>query len=60
MEETSMARFLASAVSEEEWKAIPSEIAKKIENLADEKFGELMTSKALSETAKFNAGKSIV
>ncbi|KAI4471104.1 nucleoprotein tpr-related [Holotrichia oblita] len=58
MEETAR-RFFSSVVSDEEWKAIPSEIAKKIESLTEGKFEELITSKALSETAKFNAEKTL-
>lgn len=57
MEEAAVTRFFATAVSEEEWNAIPSEIAKKIQAFTEEKFEEFITSKALSETAKFNAGK---
>ncbi|KRT85709.1 hypothetical protein AMK59_2854, partial [Oryctes borbonicus] len=59
MENVAATQFFASVVSEEEWKAIPSEIAKKIEDLAEQKFEELLTSKALSETAKFNAEKTL-
>lgn len=59
MEGIVVSQFFATAISEDEWKAIPSETAKKIEVLAEEKFEELITSKALSETAKFNAGMFI-
>lgn len=48
--------FLLLALSEEERQNIPSEIAKKLESFITEKFDELMTARALSETARHNAG----
>ncbi|XP_031346932.1 nucleoprotein TPR-like isoform X1 [Photinus pyralis] len=53
MEDANRTLF-ASAISEDEWSQIPSEIAKKICNFVEEKFDELITTKALSETSKFN------
>ncbi|KAK4876820.1 hypothetical protein RN001_009326 [Aquatica leii] len=54
MEETDSYRLFASAVSEDEWSQIPSEIAKKIHVFVEGKFEDLITNKALSETNKFN------
>ena len=55
--ETAAANFFASILSSDGWKAIPTEIAKQIETITEEKFAELLTEKAISETRRVNAGK---
>lgn len=50
------APLLASAVTEEEWREIPAEIRKKLQNFVEERIDELLTTKALLETYKFNTG----
>ncbi|KAF2897948.1 hypothetical protein ILUMI_08223, partial [Ignelater luminosus] len=55
MEETDAQHVLASAVTEEEWSQVPSEIGKKLEVFVNEKIEELLTAKALSETKKYEA-----
>ncbi|KAL3284423.1 hypothetical protein HHI36_018582 [Cryptolaemus montrouzieri] len=47
-------------VTGEEWAVIPSEIAKKIESFFTEKVQELITSKALLETNRYNAEQSLI
>lgn len=49
--------FLELALGSEERNQIPSEIAKKLEDFITEKFDELLTARALSETSKHNTGK---
>ncbi|KAF5304003.1 hypothetical protein FQA39_LY01788 [Lamprigera yunnana] len=55
MEEAKSYDLFSSAVSEEEWSQIPSQIAKKLHVFVEGKFEELITVKALSETNKFNS-----
>lgn len=45
-------------VTGEEWAEIRTEIAVKIEKIFTDKVQEFITSKALLETNRFNAGKS--
>lgn len=46
----------APILSEEDWQKVPQEIGKTILKFVNEKFEELITSKALLETKSFNLG----
>lgn len=57
MESNEGSKIFSTVLSAEEWSQVPSEIAKKLEAFAEEKFEELITSKALYETKKAETGK---
>lgn len=49
---------LSSVLSEDEWRDIPADIAKKLTLFVETKIDEFLTVKAVLETNRFNAGKS--
>lgn len=51
-------KFLHSALTDEEWSQVPVDVGKKLEAFAEEKFEELLTSKALYETKRTETGKN--
>lgn len=55
--EVASAGPFAPAVTEEEWREVPAEIGKKLQSFVEGRFDELLTTKALLETYKFNMGK---
>jgi hypothetical protein len=56
VEKMEVSYIFAPVISQEEWASVPTAIAKKLETFVGEKFEELITSKALLETNRRNAG----
>lgn len=57
MDDNEGANIFASVVSDNEWRDVPSDIAKKLTRYAEEKFEELYTLRALLATNRCDTGK---
>ncbi|XP_022906241.2 nucleoprotein TPR [Onthophagus taurus] len=57
--EVAVSKLFATALTESEWNAIPSDVIKKIEHVAEEQFDQLLAAKAIAETARFNSEKAL-